>query len=71
MNYLRDTFCRDFNHDFDLICGKVVAHEFVFDQGSVIDFDDTASRMVHGMENVFTGQAVLERGSANSDVFEE
>jgi len=35
---------------------------------STIDFDDAASWVAYCVANVFTGQAVLERGSANSDV---
>jgi hypothetical protein len=34
------------------------------------DFDDEIRPVADGVENVFTGQSVLERGSANSDVIE-
>lgn len=62
---------RDLDDDFNLVCGEVVAHKLVLESRTVVDFDDTANWVSYGVADVFTGQAVLERGSANSDVFEE
>ena len=48
-----------------------MSDELVLEQRTIIDFYDVASRMGRSVADVFTGQSVLERGSANSDVFEE
>lgn len=58
-------------NDFNLVCGEVVAHKLVLESRTVVDFDDTANWVSYGVADVFTGQAVLERGSANSDVLED
>ena len=45
-----------------------MSDELVLEQRTIIDFYDVASRMGRSVADVFTGQSVLERGSANSDV---
>ena len=62
---------RQFDDDFDFIGREVVAHELVPDLWTVVVFFGSAGRMAYCMKDVVTGQAVLERGSANSDVLEE
>jgi hypothetical protein len=64
-------FIRYLDHDFDLVAREVVAHELLFETGSVVVFLGSAGRVADGMKDVVTGQAVLERGSANSDVLGE
>ena len=68
LGFTRD---RDLENNFDLIGGQVMSDELGLEQRAIIDFYDVASRMGRSVADVFTGQAVLERGSANSDVFEE
>ena len=62
---------RQFNDDLDFISRKIEAHELVPDLWTVVVLFGPAGRMAYCMKDVVTGQAVLERGSANSDVLEE
>jgi hypothetical protein len=66
----RRFWIRNLDHEFDFVTGTVEADQFELRVQFCCDFDDEIRPVADGVENVFTGQSVLERGSANSDVIE-
>ena len=60
-----------FDCKFDFISGRIDSNELVFHEWIVCDFHDGSNSVPNSVENVFTGQSVLERGIPDSDVLVE
>lgn len=70
MDGVEDRVVRENGDHLNFVAGMVESNKVVFDGVCAIRlFNDDVS-IFDSVDDVFTGQAVLERGSANSDVIE-